>query len=125
MPKSKRTIGQLKAQLGRMRGYRDMLAKYKQGNKFAGISTGKPPTNPKMAWWALPLAARKLLDEQRNMGRFGGIPGQAPYWRIQDVGLPEVGIKGINYLSKSIAQWQSGLGVRIRQQLGGIQPNNR
>jgi len=133
MPKSKRTIGQLKAQLGRMRGYREMLAQYKRGfnvgrrhpykQNIVGYSTGAVPKNKKMAWWYLPYVnpknTRKLLDQMRDTGKFGGKPGTAPYWLIQEKGMPEVGIQGIHYLQNAISTWKQGLQARIGQQLRG------
>ena len=42
------------------------------------------PFDPKLAWWFLTKEQRKLLASQRYAGGFGGIPGHAPYWWLQE-----------------------------------------
>ena len=99
-----------------------MLKAYRENER---IVIGPPPKNPKLAWWALSTGkrtgtvnVRKLLDQMRDQGRFGGMPGTAPYWTIQEKGLQEVGIKGINYLKSAVEQWKTSLGVEVTNWIG-------
>jgi len=36
------------------------------------------------AWWNLSKEQKAVLQEQREMGRFGGVPGHAPYFWVQE-----------------------------------------
>jgi hypothetical protein len=36
------------------------------------------------AWWNLTRQQKEALQEQREAGRFGGIPGHAPYFWVQE-----------------------------------------
>jgi len=113
-------IKALRAKLGQQPSYRLLRGKYfRQSDDF---STGRPPKDPKMAWWALPKKAKKLLDEMREAGQFGGKAGQAPYWLIQEKGLGEVGIQSLQYLKSSVDEWELSIRNDVRQWVGGYSP---
>lgn len=57
------------------------------------VPIGPHPDSPKHAWRALSKEAKVLLWEERQSGRYGGTPGEAPYWILQDRGDEEVLIK--------------------------------
>jgi hypothetical protein len=71
-----------------------------------------------MAWRALPVRARELLDQKRDTGQYGGVPGQAPYWLIQERGYPAVGISPVRYIKDAVDKWKSEVHVIIRKQIG-------
>ena len=55
------------------------------------------------AWWDLSMAQKMTLERERGKGRFGGIPGKAPYWWIQEVGSSGAGIAPQGYLQRARA----------------------
>jgi hypothetical protein len=101
----------LRAQIKSAPRFREMLKSYRENEQ---IKIGKPPTNPKMAWWALPVKTRELLDQKRDEGLFGGKPGKAPYWIVQEAGAPEVGISPIKYLRAAVDAWAAKLDVEVK-----------
>lgn len=58
----------------------------------------------KFAWWWLSANQKKVLKEQRQKGRFGGTPWIPKYGWIHDKGMPEVGIRGVNFMAKAKPQ---------------------
>jgi len=120
MPRRKVSLRNLERRLGRIKSYREMLKKYTAETQRLGLSIGRPPPpgRSKEAWWFLPTATRKRLDKERDAGRFGGTPGQAPYWIVQERGMPLVGIREIGYLKEARRQWEAELPVRVGRWIG-------
>jgi hypothetical protein len=82
------------------------------------IPIGRPPKRASEAWWALSRQARQLLKEMRMQGMFGGTPGQAPYWHVQEVGEPKAEIEPLRYIRGAVDAWKVGLDVRVKKWLG-------
>lgn len=60
------------------------------------------PGTKDWAWWYLTRRQKRVLQEQRQLGHFGGIPGRAPYWHIQEVGEPKAHVRRQAYIRRSI-----------------------
>jgi hypothetical protein len=58
-------------------------------------------------WWGLSHDHKRLLDEKRRTGQFGGSPGKAFYMWQQNEGNDLAGIKGTRFLERGIEQWRS------------------
>lgn len=53
----------------------------------------KKPFDKRFAWWYLSKRQKQQLRELRLAGEFGGTPGKAPYFWVQDGTTPE-GLRG-------------------------------
>lgn len=91
----------------------------KQRAQKNAIPIGRRPLRPSEAWWALSLAARKKLAEERQKGRFGGKPGQAPYWHSQEVGEPGAEIKPLRFIEQGFAEFAATAKVQVSEFLRG------
>lgn len=80
----------------------------------------KKAFNKRFAWWWLSKAQKGWLHEFRQTGQFGGRPGKAPYFWVQDGstmeglrGADEAGIipTGFTFEAESVfnASWQSAV----------------
>lgn len=61
------------------------------------------------AWWRMARKEKDLLREQRLMGMFGGVPGGAPYFWVQEGSTPEgaegaakAGIKPTHFVESAL-----------------------
>ena len=77
---------------------------------------GRPPTKS-LAWWYLSYEARRLLDQKREEGLYGGIPGKAPYWMIQEEGNAGAEIQAQFYLKNTLEYWEDGMLSRLSKWL--------
>lgn len=82
------------------------------------IPLGGKPRRPSEAWKKLSPQAKKLLQQMRQSGMFGGVPGTAPYWHSQEVGNAKAEIKAKHYIQQAVARWQVGRSIRIKKWLG-------
>ena len=82
------------------------------------IPLGGKPRRPSEAWKKLSPQAKRLLQQMRQQGMFGGVPGTAPYWYSQEVGNAKAEIKAKRYIQKAVERWRPGLGTRLRNWLG-------
>jgi hypothetical protein len=73
---------------------------------MAKIFLGHKPVNKADAWWALPREAKQALAEYRAGGKFGGTPGQAPYWWSVNYGLESANIVGRHFLESASQMWK-------------------
>ena len=65
-----------------------------------------PPKGSKMAWWFLSAEASSLLAQARLGGKFGGMPGKAPYWFVVEEGDETVGVRGRHYIENAMAEFE-------------------
>jgi len=115
MPRpSRRSIEALERRLSRVPSYREMLSEYQAER----VPIGAMPPSPSLAWWFLSRRAKELLLAERLTGRFGGIPGQAPYWLVQEKGEVKANVQARRYIARAVAQWRSELGLMIKQWIG-------
>jgi len=61
------------------------------------------------AWWYLSAKQKKVLEEQRQAGRFGGESakgvGKAPYYWAQEHGEPKAMIVAQHPVADAIEEW--------------------
>jgi len=69
---------------------------------------GRTPANSSMAWWNLTPRQKRLLQEQRLAGEFGGKTaagvGNAPYFWAQEYGNAAANIVAQGFATKA---WES------------------
>lgn len=76
---------------------------------------GKKPPTPNLAWHYLTREAKTLLLQERLRGRFGGTPGKAPYWMIQEEGNAGASVEPLFYIKKAVLRWQSSADVKVNR----------
>lgn len=63
------------------------------------------------AWWYLSAKKKRILEEQRRAGRFGGDAakgaGLAPYYWAQEHGEPKASIEAQNVVDKAVKGWRA------------------
>ncbi len=76
------------------------------------------------AWWYLSKKQKRVLEEQRGAGRFGGETakgvGKAPYFWPQERGEPKAAIRAQNVVAEAEEQWRPEADDIVRSFLGGI-----
>lgn len=102
----------------RGKSYNQILKGYRKGRENIINLGAPPPKGAKDAWKYLSREAKAKLEEARNAGMFGGIPGAAPYWLVQERGKEIVGVAGTHYLQRAIKTWQEKYHIEIKQWLG-------
>jgi len=112
---SARRLRVLQRRLEKVPTYRQLLQQYQQTR----TPVGAVPPSPNLAWWYLSHQAKQLLLSERLAGRFGGIPGQAPYWLVQEKGNVKSNVEGRFYITRAVEQWKAELGIMIKQWIGG------
>lgn len=63
------------------------------------------------AWWYLSAKKKRVLEEQRQAGRFGGETakgvGLAPYYWAQEHGEDEASIEAQHVVDKAVKGWRA------------------
>ena len=78
----------------------------KSPHKTPGVvPIGPKPESKELAWWSLTEEAKTLLFTERQSGRFGGTPGQAPYWLSQEAGNAAAAIEPLHYIENAMSIW--------------------
>ena len=81
----------------------EFLADFPEFHSSFGSALGMGPRpNPKLAWWRLSLRARRVLAEQRKLGRYGGRVGKSYYYLLQEEGFEETGIKDRHFIATAM-----------------------
>ena len=75
--------------------------------------------DPSWAWWYLSRRQKAVLQQQRELGRFGAIPGRAPYWMVQERGEPKAHVRQQRYILRSILELEREQGEIMRRFLAG------
>jgi hypothetical protein len=83
------------------------------------IKLGRKPPHKSLAWWYLSREARQLLRQERRQGRFGGQPGKAPYWYVQEHGNVNANLRARFYIRRALDLWQPQARALVRAWLGG------
>jgi hypothetical protein len=70
------------------------------------------------AWWKLSSDQKKVLDQKRDQGMFGGTPGKAPYMWIQEgtmnpQGATRAGIKPTAFIENALAGCENSVADAI------------
>lgn len=76
--------------------------------------------DPSWAWWYLSRRQKQVLQQQRERGAFGGLPGRAPQWMIQEKGEPKAHVRQQRYILRSVLQLEREQGEIIRRYLAGV-----
>lgn len=75
------------------------------------------------AWWYLSTKQKKVLEEQRQAGRFGGETakgvGKAPYFWAQEHGEPKAMIPAQHAAAGAVEQWRPEADNIVRSFIGG------
>ncbi len=96
-----------------------MPKKYVRRKEDPRIPLGRKPGSPAEAWWKLSRAARTRLKDYRGSGmsEFGGSPGSAPYWAVQEYGEPMAKIEAKHYIANALEMWRKDVAVLVRNWL--------
>lgn len=82
--------------------------------RFLGVGEGRKRAefDASWAWWYLSNKQKKVLAQQRRGGRFGGMPGKAPYYWLQEFGDEKAHVRPQAFMAFAVAA--------LLQQQGGI-----
>ena len=83
--------------------------------RFIGVREGRkrPEFDASWAWWYLSNKQKRVLAVQRRGGRFGGMPGKAPYYWLQEFGEETAHIRPQAFIAFSVAALLSKQGEII------------
>lgn len=88
----------LSAPKGTIKSFLKDFPKYKSYRKLS---------QPSMAWWYLSPEGKQVLDDQRMMGKYGGVGATyARYVWTQNEGNPNVGITAKHFIEKALDEWR-------------------
>lgn len=83
-------------------------------NQNTKIFLGHRPQDRAEYWRALSTKAKARLAQERRAGRFGGTPGSAPYWWVQNYGSSQAAIAGKQFIEKAVEVWRPTVRATIQ-----------
>lgn len=76
------------------------------------------------AWWYLSAKQKRVLEEQRAAGKFGGETakgaGLAPYYWAQEHGEPKASIGAQHVIKEAVEGWRAQANAIVADFIGGI-----
>ena len=76
----------------------------------------------KFAWWYLSAKQKRVLEEQRKAGKFGGETakgvGLAPYYWAQEHGEPKASIEAQHIVGDAVKGWRAQANAIVADFIG-------
>lgn len=92
---------------------REFLRDYPEYKAAKGVPYWHSP------WWYLPAEGKRKLFQEREMGKYGGETGKAPYWHVIDTGYGRRAyVKPTHYVNRSTHEIEVLIRQRIRDFMG-------